>query len=76
MNAIRITANNFLLALNCLRLMCSNVCPLISSPALATVHYQSLLSFITVGAAAKTQLAPRMHTVLISLVEPRHDVWP
>lgn len=33
-------------------------------------------SCITVGTAAKTQLAPQMHLVFVYLVEPCQDMWP
>lgn len=49
--------------------------PLLSYTLSATLCYQRLLSCIAAGTAAKTQLAPQMHTVLISLVEPRQDTW-
>lgn len=34
------------------------------------------MSCITVGTAAKTQLAPQMLSALVSLVEPCQVMWP
>lgn len=45
-------------------------------PPPPTLCDQRLMACITVGTAANTQLAPQMHSVLASLVEPRQDVCP